>query len=256
LGLALHDPVPDAKTIWLFREQLTKAGAMERLFERFDAVLRAAGYLAMAGQIVDATVVEARRPRLNPGRPGSTQDEKTTIKAGVVPEAWSKAKRTQMDCDGRWTIKRGRKRPAGEGEPKARVANEIAVPVFGYKNHLEIDRRHGFIRRFGHDAAAHDGQQLSKLLDPANTASSVWADTAYRSAANVALLARRGLVPQFQRPKPRGRRMPSHVARGNTTRARVRVAIEHVFAAQKCRLGLIIRTVGLAHAATSRVLKK
>ena len=26
-GLALHDPVPDAKTIWLFREQLTRAGA-------------------------------------------------------------------------------------------------------------------------------------------------------------------------------------------------------------------------------------
>jgi transposase, IS5 family len=244
LGLALHDPVPDAKTIWLFREQLTKAGAMERLFERFDAVLRAAGYLAMAGQIVDATVVEARRPRL-------TRDEKTTIKAGAVPEAWSKAKRAQMDCDGRWTIKRGRKRPAGEGEPKARVANEIAVPVFGYKNHLEIDRQHRFIRRFAvTDAAAHDGQQLSKLLDPANTASRVWADTAYRSAANVALLARRGLVPQFQRPKPRGRRMPSHIVRGNASRARVRVAIEHVFAAQKCRLGLIIRSVGLARAAT------
>jgi hypothetical protein len=28
----------------------------------------------------------------------------------------------------------------------------------------------------------------------------------------------------------------------------VRVAIEHVFAAQKCRLGLVIRSVGLARA--------
>jgi hypothetical protein len=27
-GLALHDPVPDAKTIWLFREQLTRAGLL------------------------------------------------------------------------------------------------------------------------------------------------------------------------------------------------------------------------------------
>jgi IS5 family transposase len=81
-----------------------------------------------------------------------------------------------------------------------------------------------------------------------NTASGVWADTAYRSAANVALLTRRGLVPQFQRAKPRGRPMPAHIARGNAARARVRVAIEHVFAAQKCRLGLLIRTVGLARA--------
>jgi transposase, IS5 family len=243
LGLALEDRVPDAKTVWLYREQLTRAGAIERLFARFDAVLRQAGYLAMAGQIVDATVVEARRPRL-------TQDEKATVKAGAVPEAWSKAKRAQMDTDGRWTLKRGRRRPAQDTSSR-RTQTELVVPVFGYKNHLGIDRRHGFIRSFTvTDAGAHDGHQLGRLLDPDNTASPVWADTACRSAANVALLTRRGLAPQFQRPKPRGQPMPAHVARGNATRARVRVAIEHVFAAQKCGLGLIIRTVGLARATT------
>ena len=122
--------------------------------------------------------------------------------------------------------------------------------MFGYKNHLSIDRRHGFIRSFAvTDAARHDGRLLGRLLDPKNTAGAVWADVCYRSAANVALLARRGLVPQFQRPKPRGKRMPPHMARGNARRARVRVvAIEHVFAAQKCRLGLIIRSVGLSRA--------
>ena len=243
LGVALEDRVPDAKTIWLFREQLTQAGAIERLFASFDAVLRQAGYLAMAGQIVDATVVAARRPRL-------TQDEKTTVKAGAVPEAWSNAKRAQMDSDGRWTLKRGRRRRTG-GRPSRRTQTELVIPVFGYKNHLGIDRRHGFIRSFTvTEAATHDGRQLGRLLDPDNTASPVWADTAYRSAANLALLTRRGLAPQFQRAKPRGKPMPAHVVRGNTTRARVRVAIEHVFAAQKCRLGLIIRTVGLARATT------
>jgi IS5 family transposase len=242
VGLALEERVPDAKTIWLFREQLTRAGAIVRLFAGFDAALRDAGYLAMGGQIVDATVVQARRPRL-------TREEKVTIKGGRVPEVWSKAKRAQVDRDGRWTIKRGRRRPPSAGEPKARVAAEIAVPVFGYKNHVGIDRRHGFIRSFVvTNAASHDGRQLARLLDPKNTASPVWADTAYRSAANAALLLRRGLVPQFQRPKPRGRPMPPHLMRGNATRARVRVAIEHVFAAQKCRLGLVIRCVGLARA--------
>ena len=59
VGLALHDAVPDAKTIWLYREQLTKAGALQRAFHRFDAMLRERGYLAMGGQIVDATVIEA-----------------------------------------------------------------------------------------------------------------------------------------------------------------------------------------------------
>ena len=36
LGLSLGDRAPDAKTIWLFREQLVRAGAMEKLFERFE----------------------------------------------------------------------------------------------------------------------------------------------------------------------------------------------------------------------------
>jgi IS5 family transposase len=46
LGLALSDRVPHARTIWLFREKLTKAGAIGALFESFDATLREAGYIA------------------------------------------------------------------------------------------------------------------------------------------------------------------------------------------------------------------
>ena len=51
LGLGLQDRVPDAKTIWLFRERLTRAGAIEALFVRFDAAIREAGYIAMSGQL-------------------------------------------------------------------------------------------------------------------------------------------------------------------------------------------------------------
>jgi transposase, IS5 family len=51
LGLGLGDPVPDANTIWTFREALTKAGAIERLFTLFDEALCEAGYLAMSGQL-------------------------------------------------------------------------------------------------------------------------------------------------------------------------------------------------------------
>jgi IS5 family transposase len=65
----LHDPAPDAKTIWLFREQLTQAAALERLFARFDVALRDADYLAMGSQ--NATAVQARRSRL-------TEDEKAS----------------------------------------------------------------------------------------------------------------------------------------------------------------------------------
>ena len=52
-GLALQDAVPDAKTIWLYREQLTRVGGLAKLFARFDAMLAERGFLAMGGQIVD-----------------------------------------------------------------------------------------------------------------------------------------------------------------------------------------------------------
>lgn len=242
VGLALHDPVPDAKTIWLYREQLTRAGALQRAFDRLDAALREKGYLAMGGQIVDATVIEARRPRL-------TQEEKRTVREGEVPSNWSKARTRQVDREGRWTIKRGRKPKPVPGETHTRQATPIAVPVFGYKNHVGIDRTHGFIRRFVvTHAARHDGSQLGAVLDPKNTASDVWADTAYRSRANLKALLRRGLKPRFQRAKPRGQPMPPHMARGNATRAKVRSRVEHVFAAEKHGMGLVVRTIGLVRA--------
>lgn len=83
LGLSLGERVPDARTIWLFQERLTRAEiegrpAVEVLFARFDAALRAAGYLAMSGQIVDATLVAAPRQR-------NTEAEKAEIKAGRIP---------------------------------------------------------------------------------------------------------------------------------------------------------------------------
>ena len=246
-GLALHDAVPDAKTIWLFREQLVRAGAFERLFARFDAALSERGYLAKGGQIVDATIVDARRSRL-------TRAEKDVVKGGGIPEGWKPARTRQIDREGRWTLKRGKKKPVPPGGP-ARAAPEIAVPMFGYKNHVGIDREHGFVRRFKvTHAAAHDGAQLGAVLDPGNTASPVWADAAYRSAANIEMRGKRGLKPQFQRPKPRGKPMPRHVARGNAKRARIRSHVEHVFAAQKCRFALLIRTVGKARATAKLAL--
>ena len=71
--------MPDGKTIWLFRERLTQAGAIERLFNRFDATLRNAGYLPMSGQILDATLVAAPKQR-------NTNDEKTALREGRIPQ--------------------------------------------------------------------------------------------------------------------------------------------------------------------------
>jgi transposase len=78
LGLGLADPVPDANTIWSCREALKRAGAVDAPFARFDTTLRQAGYLAMGGQIVDASIVAAPKQR-------NTEAEKAAIKAGHIP---------------------------------------------------------------------------------------------------------------------------------------------------------------------------
>src|SRR5678815_3800852 len=57
LGLAIEDSIPDATTLWLFREKLAKAGLIEQLFDRFDQHLAAKGYMARGGQIIDASIV-------------------------------------------------------------------------------------------------------------------------------------------------------------------------------------------------------
>ena len=241
LGLELQDPVPDAKTIWLFREQLTKAGAIDELFASFDEHLKAQGYLAMSGQIVDATIVAAPRQR-------NTEDEKKAIKENHIPEHWKgkPKKLAQKDRDARWTLKRAKARPVEDGG-KQKV--EIAIPVFGYKNHVSIDRAHGFVRRFSvTNAAAHDGARLPEVLDKSNTASRVWADTAYRSRANEAHMAKNGFVSKVHFRRRPGAPLTAAQAKANAARSKVRAAVETVFAAQKHRFGLFVRTIGIARA--------
>lgn len=48
--------------------------------------------------------------------------------------------------------------------------------------------------------------------------------------------------------KPHRRAMPERVARANAKRSAVRSAVEHVFAGQKHRMGLVVRTIGIAPA--------
>ena len=157
LGLGLAGPVPDANTIWAFREALKRAGVVERLFARFDATLRAAGYLAMGGQIVDATIVAAPKQR-------NTAAGRAAIKAGQIPAGWAEkpAKLRQKDRDARWTVKFSQVRPREDGAPQV----DLAVPAFGDKNHVATDRRHGLIRGWSAShAAAHDGARLAEVVD-------------------------------------------------------------------------------------------
>lgn len=241
LGFDLGKPTPDENTIRAFRERLTDAGAIKALFDAFDLKLRSAGYLPMGGQIVDATLVSAPKQR-------NTDEQKARIKAGKsARDIWPDAPNTaaQKDVDARWTVKFSKARPKQDGAKQI----DIAIPTFGYKNHITIDRRFGFIRTFAvTDAARHDGKLLRTIVTSDNTASDVWADTAYRSKANEAYLAKHGRVSRIHFKKPKGKPMPDNIRRGNAAKSKIRAHVEHVFGQQKSQMGLFIRTIGITRA--------
>ena len=228
VGLGLEDAVPDAKTLWLYREALGKAGAVEGLFNQFDSYLKAKGYLAMGGQIIDATIVPAPRQR-------NTRDDNITVKAGGTPADWEAhpAKNRQKDKDARWTKKHGKSH-------------------FGYKNHINIDRRHKLVRRYAVSAASvHDSQKLEDVLDPDNTASGVWADSAYRSKESEEMLAERAMKSHIHRRGNRGKPLDPRQEAANKTRSKVRARVEHVFGCQHNSMGgKFVRTIGIVRATT------
>lgn len=223
LGLKLEDNVPDSKTVWLFREQLGEKGIRE-LFKRLDRMLTEAGFLACSGQIIDASIIEAPKCRVS-------GEDKQKIKEGEVPEDWSEAKKEQTDMDAKWTVK---------GD----------VPYFGYKNHVGIDKKHKLIRTFEvTDAAVHDSRAFKAVYDPDNYGSPVWADSAYRSQNIEEFLSSKGRESKILWKKPPNREMDGRRKNANTARAKVRSAVEHVFAKQKAQMKLFIRTIGIKRAA-------
>jgi IS5 family transposase len=241
-GFDLGGAMPDENTIRHFRNRMIETGTLKRVMKAFDWQLHKKGYIPMSGQIVDATLVPAPKQR-------NSDDEKAAVKDGKrADEIWPDKphKAAQKDVDARWTLKIGGKiRYKPDGTPLP----QIALPVFGYKSHISIDRRFGFIRGASVTSAADaDGRQLKHVIDKQNTASDVWADTAYRSQKNEKWLEANMMKSQIHRRKPKGKPMPKATAHANAKKSSVRAKVEHVFAHQKNRFGLFIRTIGLARA--------
>jgi len=226
LDLRLEDTVPDATTLWLFREALVEAKLIDTLFDRFGQHLAAKGYIARGGQIVDATIVSAPKQR-------NTREENDTVKNGDTPEDWEKkpAKNRQKDKDARWTKKHGKS-------------------FYGYKNHVDVDKAHKLIRKWdATDASPHDSQKLDDVLDPTNTSKEVWADSAYRSAEIEQRLKEKGYRSRIHRRAARNRPLSQTQEAANTVRSKVRARVEHVFGHQENSMGRkIVRTIGMARA--------
>jgi IS5 family transposase len=217
--------------VWTFREKLKNLNLVEVLFARFHEQLAAQGYVARAGQMIDATFVEVPKQR-------NSREENAQIKEGQVPEAWDKpeaqAKRRQKDTEARWTKKNDEKH-------------------YGYKNHVNADEGNKLIQSYAvTHAAVHDSQVFDELLDQATDAEgnkrAVYADSAYRSEAQEQRLADADIESQVCEKGARGKPLTEEQKLSNRTKSKVRTRVEHVFGAQAAMGGHVVRTIGLQRA--------
>jgi IS5 family transposase len=226
LGLRLGSRVPDAKTIWLFREQVTEAGLTGKVFRKFEGYLEESGFTARKGQIIDASIVSAPKQQ-------NSREENAQIKQGEISPEWEEAKKRQKDTDARWIKRNGKS-------------------YYGYKNHVNVDVKHKIIRTYSvTDAAVHESGVFDELLDETNTSAQVYADSAYRSDESIELLENRGFRERLQRKGCKNRKLTRRERQGNRTRAKIRSRIEHVFGVMAMMAGsLVVRTIGIIRART------
>ena len=214
LGLTLKDRVPDEKTIWLFREVLTRRGAIHRLFKRFKRHLDKNGLIAHKGSIVDASFVEVPRQR-------NSRDENDDIRNGSTPEGWEDdpAKRRQKDTDARWTQKNGQRH-------------------FGYKNHVKVDRKSKLVTAYTATAAnVHDSQALGDLLEKKDAHHELYADSAYKSEKTDKKLRRRRIRNRIHEKGYRNHPLTEAQQEKNRVKSKMRARVEHVF-------GFMVNTMG------------
>jgi len=214
--------MPDAKTIWLYKERFKEHGIARKVFRKFNQQLDKAHLMAHSGQIVDASFVEVPRQR------NSRDDNDHIKKEGTHPEGWSDNKKRQKDVDARWTEKNKQKH-------------------FGYKNHIAADRKRKFILNYEVSSAeVHDSKHIVGLLGKArNKNEPVWGDSAYRSEEIEEMVRKKGFTSKIHEKGYRGKPLTERQKASNTMKSRIRARVEHIFGSIHWLKGDCMRCIGI-----------
>ena len=202
LGLDLGSVVPDAKTIWLYEEALSKSESGKDLFDSFFEEIRKAGYITREGSIVDATFTEAPRRK-------NTKEQRDALKKGKTPEEWvdpeHPQKLMQRDTDATWT-KKG------------------IEAHFGYKDNVKVDLDSKLITDHAvTTASTNDAKGAEKLFDENDK-------VAYGDAAYSNMELPKGVENRISEKAQRGHPMTEEQKENNRQKAKRRCRVEHVFA--------------------------
>lgn len=226
LGLHLGDRVPDAKTIWLYRDTLTKANIIRELFNVFNKQLEEANLITHTGTIVDATFVEAPRQR-------NRKDERDDIKQGKIPEEWQKPenknKLRQKDVNATWTRKGGQ-------------------TYYGYKDHIKADADSKLVTDYAvTTASTHDSQPMPGMINSKDNV--IYADSAYWGKVVAGKLPK-DIINMIHERGTKVQPLTEEQRENNKKKSKVRCRIEHIFGFMTNSMhGITVRSIGIERAA-------
>lgn len=209
LGLQIGDNVPDEKTIWLFKENLTNKGLSEKLFSLFAGQLMQKGVVAKEGSMIDASFVDVPRQR-------NKRADNADIKKGAIPIEFAKkdkngkrSKLSQKDTDARWMTKNGERH-------------------YGYKDHINADSKTKLITKYSVSSAApHDSTEIENIIDETDNA--LHADSAYRSKKIEEFLQEKNCESFVHEKGYRDNPLTDEQKESNKTKSKIRARVEHVF---------------------------
>lgn len=226
LGLETGDKVPDEKTVWSFRERLTKTGLVEELFAQFTSFLEEKEVILNEGQMVDASFTVAPRQR-------NTREENKKIKNGEGNDLWKDKpnKKKHKDIDARWAKKNGE-------------------TFYGYKNHAKVDAKSKFINTYTvTDASVHDSQVLDDLLTEKDKEQDLYADSAYTGEDQDKTIAKYEMKNKVHEKGYRNKPLSEEQKASNTKKSKIRARVEHVFGFMEQSMnGLVLKSVGILRA--------
>jgi len=224
LGIESYVQIPDAKTIWHYREQLKKHFIIEEIFTLFNEKLQNAALLLKDGAIIDASIVQVPRQR-------NTREENKQVREGNIPDQWlnNPNKLEQKDLDADWTKKNGK-------------------TFFGYKNHIKINNGSKLITFYQvTPASVHDSSMLEDLLEEDDAGQSVYGDSAYSGKNCNHVIAAAHMENRTHEIAYRNKELTNKQKKQNTLKSRTRARVEHVFGYPWVNLnaGQLIRLIGI-----------
>jgi IS5 family transposase len=209
LGLSMGDKIPDEKTIWHFKEQLSNKNLSQELFNLFTNQLLNQRIIAKEGSMVDASFVDVPRQR-------NSKEENADIKKGAIPLEFAtkdkngkRSKLSQKDCDARWTKK---------GDEKH----------YGYKDHINADEKTKLITKYSVTSAApHDSTEVENIID--ETDNKLHADSAYRSEKIEKFLKDKKCLSLIHEKGYKNNPISITKKKSNNIKSKIRARVEHVF---------------------------